>query len=1028
MRRPGNIMAAMASRVSSPIFVGRRADLDRVTAWLRLGGRGQSAAFLVSGEAGVGKTRFVDEIIAVARASEFRVLTGGCLELAEGALPFGPIVEALRGLGTELSPPTLEALMGAGRAELGLLLPSLEGTAPYSQAHGDVARGRLFELLLGFLTRLAAQRPILLVVEDLHWADRSTLDLLTFLIRSLRDCAIGLLATYRSDELHRRHPLLPVLAELERSGRAQRLNLARFDRAELAAQLTGIRGSAPEPDLLDSILRRSQGNPFYAEELLASGPFDAAIPDTLRDVLFARISTLSAPTQELLQIAAAGGMRISESVLVTVSGIDERHLVAALREAVDRQILVPHEGHGTGSYTFRHALVQEAAYSGLLPGERTALHAAFARTLAETSDQADAALAAEIAYHWSAAHDLPRALDASVAAGVAAESSFAFPEAETQYERALELWDRVPDAVRRAPLGRVEVLERAAHTSAAAGDPARSAAHIRTALSLVDPVADPLRAGLLYERLGHYCLDAADGDAAIAACRQAVRLLPAEPPSSARAQVLAELGRCLMENDHHGEAAPLCDEAIAVAQQVGVREIEAQALLSRASCIGYFGNADGAIADCRRAREIAVEIRAVEAVAEAYASLAFALGMFADRQEDAAAVSLEGFEYTVRNGLVRAAGRASGIALIAGAAFTLAETGRWDEADQALERARLAGAEAESRPFNYHLFRADLDIRRGHLVEAGRRLEELDRFTARDTAPWMVLLLSQLRAALALSRADPGTARAAVADGLQKAALLSENRDPVFASAVYVLGIRAEADLAALARAHRSVGRLVEARAIALDYLARMRELSTETDRERPAIAFRTAAQLALCEAEITRLEGRSSPPAWSSAAAAFAALRRPHQRAYALYREGEALLAATRSRVRAGPSLRDAHAIAVALGASPLTHEIEALAARGRVELGQPGRRDQAQTAATETYGLTPREIEVLALVAAGWTNRRIGAALFITEKTASVHVSNILGKLRVAGRFEAAAAAQRLGLVDTTPPSWSAIGGVEL
>ncbi len=492
-----DIIEPMANRVTSPIFVGRKAELDRIGAALEAALAGRSSAVLISGEAGVGKTRLVEESVRAARADGFRALAGGCIELSEGAFPFAPFVEALRRLTEDLSPTALEQLLGAGKPELVRLMPALGRPADTLDGTGRSTQGRLFELCAGFLARLAAERPLLLVIEDLHWADRSTLDLLTYLIRTLRQGQNVIVATYRSDELHRAHPLLRVLAELERSGRVERLELPRLDRGELAAQLAGILGAEPDPDLVDRIHARSQGNPFYAEELLATGATGHQLPDSLREVLIAHLAALSEPTQELLRVAAAGGLRVSGSLLAAVTGTSEAGMVPALREAVDRQIVLPAANSPDG-YAFRHALVREALYAELLPGERTTLHAAYARALSEASGPADdAGRAAEIAYHWWAAHDVPRAFASAVAAGLAAERAYAFAEAQQQYERALELWDRVANAAGSSTLDRVEILERAARSAEAAGSPSRAIAHIRTALGLVDPRrADTRRAPL----------------------------------------------------------------------------------------------------------------------------------------------------------------------------------------------------------------------------------------------------------------------------------------------------------------------------------------------------------------------------------------------------------------------------------------------------------------------------------------------------------------------------------------------------
>jgi DNA-binding CsgD family transcriptional regulator len=1009
-----DIMETMASRVTSPIFVGREAELDRIAAALGAALEGRSSAVLLAGEAGVGKTRLLEEGVRTARVAGFRALAGGCIELSEGAFPFAPFVEALRHLADELPPAALEQLVGSGWSELARVMPALGPPAEELVGTGRSTQGRLFELCAGFLARLAAERPLLLVIEDLHWADRSTLDLLTYLIRTLRQGRIVVTATYRSDELHRTHPLVRVLAELERSGRAERLELSRLDRRELAAQLAGILGAEPAADLVERVYARSQGNPFFAEELLAAGDAGHELPTSLREVLLVHLSVLSEPTQELLRVAAAGGVRVVTSVLASAAGASEAGIMPALREAIDRQIVLP-VGNPPEEYVFRHALVQEALYAELLPGERSALHASYARTLSDAGGASgDAGRAAEIAHHWWAAHDLPHAFDSAVAAGLAAERAYAFAEARQQYERALELWDRVPNAAARNALDRVDLLERAAQSSEAAGSPSRAVAHIRTALRLLDAATAPVRAGLLYERLGHYYSDVAAADAAISACREAVRLVPADPATEARARVLAELGRCLVIYGHPKEAEGYCDEAIATAQSVGCSEVEAHALISHANCRAYFGDPEGAILDGLRARAIGLQISAPEVVVRAYYSLGFVYAIGAKRFEESASVNLEGFEYAERHGLVRTAA-ASGLDLLAGAAYDLEALGRWEDADQVLERARLAGAdEKESRPFLFHGVRIALNIGRGRFREAEQQLARVERLDERGAEAEWVAMTARLRAELAICRGEPLLARAAVGRGLERLAGLDELADVDDLGALYAVGLRAEADLATIARIRKVEDEIEAASSIAFVYLELMRALSESTMHRHPGAVSMAAADLALCEAEATRMQGRSSPSRWAAAATGWQALGVRYRLAYALYREAEALLGSSGSRKRAEAPLRTAHAITISLAAVPLRLEIEGLAERGRVELEVAAPKPADLSPQVASFGLTSREMEVLALVTAGRTNRQIGEALFISDKTAGVHVSNILGKLGVAGRVEAATMAHRLGLID--------------
>src|SRR5215212_2903500 len=413
----------MTATLTSPTFVGRTEELARLAAAGDRAAAGTPTAVLIGGEAGVGKTRLVGEVVAAARDNGATVLIGGCVELGGEGVPFAPLIEALRGVVQDLN----VADPGGGG-------PALSTTpGPWSE------QGRLFELFLGLLERLGEERPTVLVVEDLHWADRSTRDLLAFLVRNLRHGRLLLLLTYRSDELHRRHPLRPFLAELDRGRRVERLELARFGRAEVAAQLAGIQGAPAPAELAERIHARSGGNAFFVEELAAAAT-DGELPPSLRDTLLARIELLAEPAQRVLGVTAAAGARVDHDLLAEVADLPEPDLLSALREAVSAQVLLVDTGDGT--YGFRHALVKEAVYGELLPGDRTRVHARFAAALAARDIAGDPGPAAELAWHWYAAHDLERALPAAVAAGLAAERAYAFAEAQRQFERALELWDR----------------------------------------------------------------------------------------------------------------------------------------------------------------------------------------------------------------------------------------------------------------------------------------------------------------------------------------------------------------------------------------------------------------------------------------------------------------------------------------------------------------------------------------------------------------------------------------------------------
>jgi predicted ATPase len=506
----------MGGRVASPTFVGRVEELQTLEAARGRAADAEPAVVLVGGEAGVGKTRLTAELIARCAADGTRVLVGGCVPVGEGALPYAPIVEALRALLGDVGAGAMRELVGPSWPELARLLPAL-GAPDRSGLPDQAAQGRLFELLLGLLGRLGEQAPLVLVVEDLHWADRSTRDLLAFLVRNLRRERVLLVVTFRNDEPGQQR-LGPYLAEVDRGGPVQRIELPKLDQVQTLVQLGGILGAAPVADLLEKVFARSEGNPFFTEELVAAvRAGSGALPATVRDLLRGRVQVLPEPARQVLEVVAVAGRQVSHQLLATVAGLTDRQLYGALQAAVANQLLVT--APGEDGYDVRHALLREVIDADLLPGERARLHAGLAQALTEQPELAGvspAVATAEVAAHWDAAHEPARALPTRVTAGLAAERTHAFAEADRHYQRALELWERVPDPGRPAGLDRVELLARAAEVAAFTGAVERAVALLEEALDRVDPAAEPVRAAVLLASLGAHRRTTRDEPGALA--------------------------------------------------------------------------------------------------------------------------------------------------------------------------------------------------------------------------------------------------------------------------------------------------------------------------------------------------------------------------------------------------------------------------------------------------------------------------------------------------------------------------------
>jgi DNA-binding CsgD family transcriptional regulator/tetratricopeptide (TPR) repeat protein len=1034
------MIGSMAGRIVSPELVGRDVELDRLASALNEAGAGRARTVLVGGEAGVGKSRLLTAALDRATAGGALVLAGGCIGLAEGSLPFAPVVEALRPLirrldtGTEAGDEASDSMtaddlpagaltaLRAVATDLGLVAGGRPGGVPAADLRPEWARSRLYEAVLDLLRRLALDRPVVLAIEDLHWADDSTRELLAFLVRNAQAERLLLVVTFRSDELHRRHPLLFWLAEMDRVPALERIDLGRLDRNDVVRQVAAILGHPPTATLVDAIFERSEGNPFFAEELLAAGAETRRLPPTLREVLAARLAHVSESTLRVLGVAAVAGRRVEHELLARVAGLPESELSDALEEATAGQLLVTEEDDYTEHYAFRHALIGEAAAATILPGHRRRLHVAIAEALESEQRpgrRADAGRLAEIAHHWSEARALPRAFEASLAAGAAAARSGAYAEALRQYDRALELWDVVDGAEELASADRVELLRRAAQAAQLAGAFEPAVNMLKEAIELVDATTNPVRVGLLLERLGRAHWTSGNFDAALTTYRRAVDCVPPEPPSADRARVVAGYAQVLMLSARYGESLELAREALAMARAVGDRQIEGHAMTTVGTNLATIGGHDEGIGLIREAIAIAEEVQDWDDLGRGYANLSSALEI-GGNPEESVRVALEGVEWLRARGF----SMSYGAFLQTNAADTLSNVGQWDQAVRLAEEALPATA-GTGRNFTHQVL-ARVRIGRGEFEEARQALDEAMRVLSQGIDAQFNGPIAISRMELAFWTGDLEAGRAAADESI---ALLSLTEDAAALAAALAHALRIEAELAEQARAARDEAALAAARG-RVDRFADELE-AIPVDHLDPAVRINIDGSLALGRAEAARARAGADPAAWGAAATAFAARPAPYLVAYARFREAEALLArrpdrrAGAGRQEAADRLAEALGIAVELGARPLREAVEGLAARARVALPagataqQPaapgpdaGRVGGLTADGLAAYALTPRETEVLRLLAAGRTNRQIADELFISESTAGVHVSNILGKLGVAGRVEAATIAARLGM----------------
>ena len=1019
---------------SSPITVGRDAELERIDHAREAAGLGRPTIVLVRGEAGIGKSRLVRDATERARAAGSAVLHGSCLDLDGDGLPYLPFVEAFRSLARSTPRDRLAAILGPARADLAVLIPELgdpaggapdpAGGAPGSGDGGpagstalSVDRSRLFERVLGVVGRLGAEAPLVAVLEDVQWIDPATRDLVTFLVRNVTTERLVAILTCRTDDLAPGHPVLAWMAELGRAPGAVRIDVGRLTRDEVRRQLEAMAGGPVDDELAGAIWRRSEGHPLFAEELLAAtGEADGeGHPPSLVDVLLARVATLAPDTLTLIRVLAVVGRPVDERLIARLAGGSAGEVGGRLREAIARGVLT---ALPEGRYGFRHELLREVVEHDLSAGERRELHGAIAAELTahpELGDDRPAGATAELARHWAAA-DLPdEAHAASLRAAAAAEEVHAFADAHRQLERAIGLEPRLDPASRPSLAERIEVRQRASTAADLSGAWERAVELARDALAL-DPAVDPTTAGLLHARLAFLTWAGGEGEAALEEHRRAVDLVPALPPTRERAHVLGGLGGALMGLGRWAESRVVCEAAIDCAVRSGATAEESRARTMLGSDLVALGELEAGLDELRRSHALAGT-----GPTELFIVTGHNLGLnllAADRLDEALAAA------TAARAAARDGGmeRRFGMELAALAGDVLLRLGRWDEAD-AVTSDGLALARRDFRMGYLSAVRARLVARRGDPPAARQLLDGID--PAR-LDPDLAIFIAIVGAEVAGLDGRPDDALRIVADAVEA---FGPTLDVLWGVPLVTFGLRAAAELAEAARAAQDEARL-EAVRTRTAYLRDLAGLLSDQ-----VITAGGAAWLATAAAETARLDGRVDPGPWERAIAAWDEAVDAAELAHARFRAAETALRRSGVKADVGSDLRAAWQSARELGAAGLRSSIETLARRARIDLAADRAADEtdgsgagpAGSGATSEPGgrsalpshtLSAREIEVLRLVAAGRSNGEIGDELFITRKTAGVHVTHILDKLGVSNRVEAAMAAARLGLIEPEGP----------
>ncbi|WP_249424053.1 helix-turn-helix transcriptional regulator [Nocardioides coralli] len=976
------MMDGVATHTSS-VLVGRDTELDQLVAWLdedRRAEHPRASSVLVAGDAGVGKTRLLTETRDRVVADGWRVVAGHCLDLGESALPYLPFSEILDRLVREL--PDTVALVTERQPTLARLLPGRRTLAEVTDEHAAVDRSALFDAVRSLLEEAARDAPLLVVVEDTHWADQSTRELLSYLFTREFAAPVTLVVSYRSDDLHRRHPLRRQVAEWSRLPAVRRLPLVPLSDESVLRLIDELAPPGLAAGDRDDIVDRAEGNAFLVEELISAAVEPGrSVPTDLAEVLLVRLDRLDDAARQVVRTASVAGRRVSHDLLAAASGLDLSALDEGLRQAVEMNILVP-----TGEdYAFRHALLGEAVYDDLLPGERVRLHAAFASAL---QDGDATGTAAELARHSRLAHDLTTALHASIRAGHDALAVGGPDEAVTHYTQALALLSE-PRRAGELDVDRSRLVANLAEALTAAGSVQRAASLLAEELDALPADApDSWRARMLAVRAAVLLLTESDQDPAELSA-EALRLVTSSDGVE-RARVLTIHARILASFGRFEEAEPFAMEALALADRLDLPELalDLTITLSQTRHVGPRASLRSALAESiERARETGVagaELRAHFLMGRSYedhadwenAAESFRRALVLAEK---AGIPFAPYGFDARWHLV----------------FGLVVRGAWEDALALLAEVRNPPVIPAAL---LDLFRLKIRQARGEdVAEPARELRRLWREEG------MIAVHSTALEMVAAGRA--GDADGVLAAYDEAVAVLSSLWQPWFGARIRMAAVA----LGALAPILPGLPAEDRAR-----HLARAEELHGEGHRtleRRPDHAGfwgpEGQAWMKLLDAEMLRLRWLAGEPpplwalvdAWRDAEALFVDFGDAHQ--LACVRTVLASILRSGGDAAAAREVADlARAGAEALGAVPLLDELRDLGSR-------PGRSSVA------SVQLTPRESEILTLVADGRTNGEIGRQLYIATKTVSVHVSNILAKLGAGSRTEAAAIARRRGLL---------------
>jgi DNA-binding CsgD family transcriptional regulator len=950
-------------------LAGRAGEIDALNSLLHAAARGDPGALLISGEAGVGKTALVREVTAGAHGRA-DLLWAPCLPLTSLAVPFLPLTSALR-------------QWAADR----------DDAVPLLQPSGEPGTGDGPVEFDGWLDERCRERPVALVIDDLHWADQSTLDVLTYVLAMLAGKRLVVITTLRTGE--QRAPLRRWLADVRRLPGIRELRLDRLDRAATAEQLTGLLGGPPHETLVDQVYARTDGNAYLTTLLVRGLPSNARalpadLPSELRDAATRAWRSLSEPAQALTQLVAVTGRRQRADELGKLAAQTgmSGDLVSLLREAVDAAVL---DVGADDTYWFVHPLLAEVLESGLLPEERRALHEACANTLAgyASSDEVgELERAIDLAdHHYRAGHRDEAYRWALLGADAAGRASGP-AEMLRLLRRALDLWP----AVAEPKLSHQDLLGRIRQAADQAGDQEEELAAVEDLLAAVDPEQQPLMATELLVRRMLLRLSTGRQFAGLDDVREAVRLSAAVPESGEHALAVAELAHA--ELWHGVPSGPArAEEAVRLARVCGSKRALAYALTAHVMARVIAWDSESALT---AARADAAEAQAAAAEVRDFWAYTHATNWAANCIDQWSPEVLEIFRHG-RDAMTALGAQSTYVtSLSSNLADGLLLRGKWQSCLDAL-RLTLGSTPGAMAATSARLTAAMLAAWQGRPTEARAHLARADELFAEHSG-FLAFGFDAVRASVAIAAGDSEAAITAALAGVDGTATYCERLLPIAA--------RAAADQAQTLRDRGTdpapaVQRLVD--------LQRTYPQVIVDPGPGPMYLLQLRAMQALYNAEVLRgLADSGAPTAWRDAAQACADAELPWDEAYARRRAAEALLSSGSARQEAAVELRRAYELATALAAAPLLADIEALARTARVRLTTPG--ESPPDAMARMPGLTAREREILAHLVAGRTYGEIARDLVISEKTVSVHVSNMLHKTGTSNRVELAGLARRL------------------